>query len=86
MSGGIRTHIDGGACFINPYLSTLNATVEDVMRKALLQNNDTVRIVHTVDDALRIVSRNGSELETRRHRFRSWLAWHDLDQRNQNVL
>jgi hypothetical protein len=33
------------------------------MRKALMQNNDTVRIVHTVDDALRIVSRNGSELE-----------------------
>jgi hypothetical protein len=45
----------GGACLINPYLSTLNATVEDVMRKALMQNNDTVRIVHTVDDALRIV-------------------------------
>ena len=39
------------------------------MRKALIQNNDTVRIVHTVDGALRIVSRNETSRMKKRRDF-----------------
>src|SRR5881275_1534609 len=59
MSRGIRIHMNARLIL----LLTIDPIIEDVITKALLQNTDTVCIARTVADAMRIVSRNGSELE-----------------------